>query len=204
MIARTDNAPSTLSPQVWRAVRRKARQLVGRAGVRPLDREDIEQELALHLWQALRNFNPEAGSPGAFVATVLARAGHSLLRRRNSRKRGKGHVHCSLTNEYEDPEGNIMGDQTDLVLCDADRPHEIAFDLAHDVDVVLAQLPPHLRQLAEDLKRQKVSEIARRTGVSRSTIYTRIAELRSAFSAAERKKSPRSSDTRRALCEVYK
>ena len=204
MIARTDRTAATLGPQACRAIRRKARQLVGRAGFRPGDREDIEQELALRLWQGLRNFNPEAGSPGAFAATVLSRAAHSLLRRRNCRKRGKGHVHLSLATEYEDSEGNVTGDQADLVLSSADRPHEVAFDLAHDVDVVLSQLPSHLRQLAEDLKHESVSQIARRAGVSRSTIYTRIAELRSAFLAAEHRKSSPPSDTRRAFCEVYK
>jgi RNA polymerase sigma factor (sigma-70 family) len=204
MIARADNHSITLSPQAWRSVRRKARQLIGRAGFRAFDREDIEQELALRLWEGLRNFDPEAGSPGAFVATVLARAAHSLLRRRNSRKRGKGHVHCSLATEYEDSEGNLTGDQTDLVLCGADRPHELAFDLAHDVAVVLAQLPPRLRELAEDLKHQSVAQIARRAGVSRSTIYGRIAELRAAFADAERKNRRDRSDTRRAFCEVYR
>ena len=52
------------------------------------------------------------------------------------------------------------------------------FELAHDVAVALAALPPTLRALAETLKRESVTQIARGQGVARSTIYARIVALR--------------------------
>ena len=203
MIARTGQ-PNPLNREIWRQIRRKAKQLVGKAGFRPADREDIEQELALRVWSGSRNFDPEVGHCGAFVTTVLERAANSLLRLRNSHKRGNGHGHRPLTIEYEDPEEGAAGDETALALCSTEPSHESVFDLAHDVAVVLDQLPPHLRELAEELKQQSVTEIFRRTDVSRSTIYKRITELRAAFTRADRKIFSQASDTSRALCEVNK
>lgn len=203
MIARTDQ-PNPLDRETWRRIRRKAKQLLGKAGFRQADREDIEQELALRVWGGLRNFDPEVGCSGAFVATVLERAANSLLRLRNSHKRGNGHGHRPLTIEYEDPEEGAAGDETALVLCSTEPSHESIFDLTHDVTVVLDQLPPRLRELAEELKQRSVTEIARRTDVSRSTIYAQIKQLRAAFAGADRKIFSQSSGASRALCEVNK
>ena len=203
MIARTEQ-PNPLNRENWRQIRRRAKQLVGKAGFRPADREDIEQELALRVWDGLRKFDPEVGQCGAFVTTVLERAANSLLRLRNSHKRGNGHTHRPLTIEYEDPEEGAAGDETALALCSAEPSHESVFDLAHDVAVVLDQLPPRLRELAEELKQRSVTEIVRRTDVSRSTIYKRITELRAAFTGADRKIFSQASDTSRAFREVNK
>ena len=70
--------------------------LIGKAGLTPADREDVEQELALRLWQALPGYNPDMGKLRRFVGTVLRRAAHSLLRLRTSRKRGGHCRHQSL------------------------------------------------------------------------------------------------------------
>jgi hypothetical protein len=56
--------------------------------------------------------------------------------------------------------------------------------------------------LAEELKNGRIADIARRTGLSRSTIYARVAKLRAAFVAADLKNLSPPSDTSRAFCEV--
>src|SRR5512140_1240899 len=92
----TDDTLRHNLPYLWRRVRRQAQRLIGKAGLTPADREDVEQELALRLWQALPGYNPDMGKCGAFVGTVLQRAAHSLLRLRTSRKRGGHCRHQSL------------------------------------------------------------------------------------------------------------
>jgi RNA polymerase sigma factor (sigma-70 family) len=201
MIGPTDK-PILLDREVWRQIRRQARQLIGKAGFRPADREDIEQELALRVWRSFPNFNPEAGCSAAFVATVLGRAANSLLRLRNSRKRGNGRQHRSLAIGHKSMADGFACDAMSHSICSSESSHEDKVDLAHDVAAVMAQLPAQLRKLAERLKHDNIASIARHDSVSRSTIYARLAELRRAFVAADLKNLSQASYTSRAFCEV--
>jgi RNA polymerase sigma factor (sigma-70 family) len=181
-------------------IRRKARQLIGKAGLRWADRDDLEQELTLRLWRGLRDFDPALGSPGAFVATVLERAAHSILRLRNSEKRSCRYVRQlgpapAMQNDGEPDES--CGD-----IASPSASHEAAVDLTHDVAIVLQTLPSPLRALAEELKHRGISEIAVRSGCSRSTIYARVAQLRAAFRFADQENPRSESDTLSAFCEV--
>ena len=198
---KADQPSPLLGPHAWRSIRHKASQLVGIAGLRYQDRPDIEQELALRVWRAMPNFDPDIGCSGAFVATVIERAANSLLRLRSSRKRGIRHAHQSLAI------GACMSGTGDDDTTRSARPctvvsHETAVDLVQDVGTVIDHLPSELRELAEGLKHHSVTETARRAGISRSTIYARIGALRVAFEAAGLKNLSRSSDTSRAFCEV--
>jgi DNA-directed RNA polymerase specialized sigma24 family protein len=189
--------PDFLDCDTRRRIRRKARQLVGMAGFRQADQEDIEQELTLRVWRSRAGFDPEMGSSAAFVTTVLSRAANSLLRLRNSRKRGPHHSHRSLAVEPRHP-----AEEMATTACSGASSQQHAIDLAHDVTAVVAQLPAHLRTLAEGLKHESISALARRDNVARSTIYLRLAELRRAFVAADLEILTRASDTSRALREV--
>lgn len=202
MIVLSEKPNNFIDTHVWRRIRGKAKQLVGKAGFQAADREDIEQELALRVWRSIQNYRPEMGCSDAFVTTVLQRAANSLLRLRNSSKRGRRHLHQSLISENKVPEESRHGVEATYVLCCTDRSHEIAVELAHDVAVVLSQLPSPLQELAHELKEYSAAEIARRKGLSRSTIYARMAHLRAAFVAADLKIFSRPSDTSRAFCEV--
>jgi RNA polymerase sigma-70 factor, ECF subfamily len=183
MIALPQNAPDTqdiLCRHARQRIRRKARQLIGKAGLKPADREDLEQELALRLWRGLKDFDPSLGHSAAFVTTVLDRAANSILRLRNSIKRGSRHAHQVLlppTIEEDDPDGGECSTEIGV----SEVSHEATVDLVHDVAIVLSRLSPALRALAEDLKHRGITEIVASSGVARSTIYARIARLRAAF-----------------------
>jgi len=144
--------PAALSRYAWRCIRRKAAWMAARPGFTRFDREDIEQELALRLWQSLGNFDPTKGNSGAFIATVLRRVGNSLLRRRCSRRRGAGRVHWTLDRLCQSDHGQLAGEDLFARLSTPASPHEVAFDVAHDVAVVLEQLPSDLRDLANQLQ----------------------------------------------------
>src|SRR5262249_42598198 len=57
-----------------RLIRRKARQLVGRAGLRFQDVPDIEHEIAVRLLQGLRWFDPNRAPRDPFVTHLVSNA----------------------------------------------------------------------------------------------------------------------------------
>ncbi len=165
-------------------VRRKARQLVGKAGFTRSDREDIEQELYLKLLKAARLFDPTQAHWHSFATAVIERHTASLLRDKRAEKRDSRCV-CSLdvvvTEDEEGPVqlGETIGqDEYDNRRGRWPRQEQELFELAQDVADVIAGLPAELRELAEALKTESLSEIARRTGVARSTLNARVQQLR--------------------------
>jgi RNA polymerase sigma factor (sigma-70 family) len=170
-----------LSQYAWQCIGRKAARLSCKPGFTRADRDDLAQELALRLWSALRNFDPARGKEQAFIATVLKRAGASLLRKSCSRRRGRRLKHlaiiCAETNDLQ----RSADAELTCALCATNGSSQKAFDLSHDVAVMMEHLPVKLRTLAEQLKEHSVTEIAERRGVSRFRIYAEIEVLRAQF-----------------------
>ena len=73
------------------------------------------------------------------------------------------------------------GSTFDVQMNRAGRSPEEVHLLALDVHTVLASLPRRLRKIAERLKTETVSDIARRAGVSRKQIYLSVWEIRRRF-----------------------
>jgi len=63
-------------------IRRRARRLVGVAGFRSSDTEDIEQELAIHLLKSLPNFDPGKAAYDTFVWRCVEVRVRELIRYR--------------------------------------------------------------------------------------------------------------------------
>lgn len=174
----------------WVVIRRKARQLVGRAGFTAQDREDIEQDLALRLLESLRSYDPAQGHRNAFVTAVVDRTAAKILRDRRTKKRNGGPVRSLDTllraldwdrEEYDD----VAHSFEESALIDR-LPHgeEEQVDLRQDLASVLEHLPADLRDLAERLKTQSVSEAARDLGMPRTTLQRRVDQLRQHFEEA--------------------
>jgi len=159
-------------------IRNKARRLIGRAGLRPQDREDLEQELFLKTFRRLSSCGPKKAQSPAFVATLVGHLGANLLRDRRAGKRrarirslasvvasadGPTELAAALgPREYDDRRGRHPRGDEDLAR------------LAADVRAVLAALPDDLRAVAERLMRQSIAEAARDLGVARTTLYEKI------------------------------
>jgi len=189
-----------LGREAWRAVRRKAKRLVVAGRFAAADREDLEQELAIRLWQGLSSYDPALGSLPSFIATILHRAAATLCRSRCSVRRGSGAIRLSWDAMSADATGSI---EEAMTSARAPLSHHEAFELAHDVAVVIETLPEELKRLARQLKRLSVTEIAQRQGVSRSLVYTRIHALRARFVAAGFEKiSPRRRTLRAQTAKV--
>jgi len=126
------------------------------------DRDDLEQEALLGLWAAMRHYDASRASLRTFLERVADKRFASLMRRhRNS-------VVLERLDGYR--------------FATADGIPAVQFHV--DFERVLAPLGDPDRMLARLLVDYGPAEISRMLGVSRSTVYARIARLRSAFRAA--------------------
>jgi RNA polymerase sigma-70 factor (ECF subfamily) len=165
-----DEEHPLLDPAARGLVRRKARQLVGKAGLTHRDRRDVEQELSLRLLYALEAFDPRRGPPGPFAARVLDRLGAKLLRERRATKRGLGRVASWIgALDVADPAGEARCERVGM---------------AADVEAVLASLPPDLRDLARRLGCEPLAAVARELGVPRTTLQGHVRRIRQRFEDA--------------------
>ncbi len=169
--------PDHFDPAIQDLIRRKARQLTGRAGFRAHDREDLEQELCLLLLKRLPAFDGKRGKLERFVAMALARYGVNLLRRQRAGKRDH-----RRTRQLRDPD-RVPWQGADARYLRGRSPEELV-DLAMDVASVLDQLPLAMRELAERLMKASPAQVARDLGMARTTLYTRIRNLRQRFEHA--------------------
>lgn len=173
-----------------RLIRHKARQLVGRYGFTLSDREDIEQELRLHLLQCMQRFDPNLGGCNTYISRVINRKIVSMLRHRLAEQREYHRVSCSLSESVVGEGGcHIERSQTldkdvDARLADG-RSHVEDADLALDLQATLAKLSPELRRTCEVLMTLPIGEAAQALGISRFTLRARRLKLRQILSAHE-------------------
>jgi hypothetical protein len=157
-----------LSPFEQAIIRRKVRQMIGCRGFKSQDYQSLEQELIARLLHALQSFDPTRAHRNAFVTTVVDRSAARIMRYHQAQKRD----HRRLI-EFQRLESRRLqrwpSEATELVL---------------DVEEVIARLPQQLRWLAEQLKHKSLTQVARESGIPRTTLGDRVRELRERFEAA--------------------
>lgn len=150
MNATTSLATRTAEPSddtlslIYRHARRKAAWLVKRAGFPQSDREDIEQELVLHLLGQMEKYDPKQGTLNAFVREVLFTYAGEMLRRRERRQDC-----CTITLLPMPEMVRVSDEQTTSQPNAPDHEH-----VRIEVGDFLETLPPTLRELCERLKTQ--------------------------------------------------
>jgi RNA polymerase sigma-70 factor, ECF subfamily len=171
-------------------IRRKINQLIGRAGFTEQDRRDLEQELILRLLQSLPSFDPTQAHRNVFTTTVIERYVANVLRNKRAAKRD--HRRSRSLNVVIGEEEEIPIELGDMIsqreldarrVCHPRSDEEVAM-LVQDLADVMAKLPDELRGLAERLKSQTVSEIARDMGIPRTTLNESVRRLRRRFENA--------------------
>jgi RNA polymerase sigma-70 factor (ECF subfamily) len=171
-------------------VKRKVRQIIGRAGFTKQDRQDLEQELIARLLHSLRSFDPKQAHRKAFVTAVVERDVANILRDKQAEKRdhrriGSLHVMIEVTEEGPTELADTIGDREfNARRCRDPRSAEDLAQLASDLAEVVAALPDELRDLAERLKTESISAIAREVGVPRTTLNDTVRRLRQRFEQA--------------------
>lgn len=176
-----DNSYDCFDAYAERLIRRKARQLVGKYGFTISDIKDIEQKLALALLQQLPNYDPTRASRRTFINRIINFEIATIIEGRKAKKRDYRLNAGSLNEDYKNDDGAIT---SRLELVDAEAcyrrlgwtcgPSEEQRDLKIDLDWLIVNLPPEIRELCMRLQYQTVLEISQATGVPRSTLYDRM------------------------------
>lgn len=169
-------------------IKRNVRQMIGRAGFKAQDREDLEQTLLLRLIRSLKSFDPERGHLNAFATVVVESATSKILRDAIAQKRDQRRM-VYEANRRSDESG---GQPIELIdSCEKDARHcrdplsaETLAELKLDLAEVIDRLPDPLRDLTGRLKTQSITEIARELRKPRTTIAGWVKRIRKHFEEA--------------------
>lgn len=167
-------------------VRHHAAALVRRGGLDRADRDDIEQELALHLVLRLPRFDPARASRRTFAARVVAHRAATLHESGWTAKETARRAAVSLHEETTDADGRpaelwrTVDDDATRARRDVGRAGDDA-DLRIDVAAAIASLPPEHQAICAALACGSTREAARTTGIPRRTLRGHVAEIRAHF-----------------------
>ncbi|MGD9126463.1 MAG: sigma factor [Planctomycetia bacterium] len=182
-----------ITPYAMTFIQHKAKQLVGKCGIREHDREDIEQELYLDLWQRLDKFDGDKATYNTFVQRVVENKISDLLRERCSDKSRLERLHLSFSRVVQLDEANgctitlgntIYNEQANrnrIRTCQEEQDHAI------DVRLIISRLPDYLQKSCELLlEGHTTAEVARMMGMKRVCFYEQVIEpLREIFREAD-------------------
>lgn len=173
-----------------RLIKKRARQLVGSAGFTASDVPDLEQELAMDLLTRLPKFQEGRAHRKSFIAVAIKHRAATLVESRKAAKRDFRKVAFSpdqafTGNDGKKQDGYDRLDREKILDSNVirrslpDQTEKIARVIA--LGQVLQKLSPELRRLCDLLIELPISDIAKKTGLSRDTIYRRIKTLRETF-----------------------
>ncbi len=171
-MSKSQNRYEGIDQYVVNQVRYHARKLSRHPGVHSMEVEDIEQELMLDYLSRIQAYDPERASRKTFVDRILNHKCANIIEEAKAQKRGGGVKELSLESWLE----NRDGEDDELLDHTYDRTDALHFTI--DLNHVMRDLPEPLASLLVQLGIYSVSEIARRSGTPRSTLYGSINELR--------------------------
>jgi DNA-directed RNA polymerase specialized sigma24 family protein len=187
MVAISHTAASAghwLDKPTLRTVRHWARQAKRRLYQSPIEREDIEQDLILHLLTWLGRFDAERANGGTFIQRIVRNKAATIVRDGLRKKRvAAGCVSIERLFRLEEAESEA---EADTALSDApgfpvweERHHRAA-----EVEMAVAQLPERLQALCRLLGTASHGEVRGRLGLSKYRFYKLLGELRICFAEA--------------------
>ncbi len=182
---------AVLGAEAQRIIRTKARQLIRTPWFATSEREDVQQELTLHVLRHIEKFDSKKGRLAAFIQQIVESHSAMLLRDRKRAKRAPGFYARSIETLREgvtdDPvSGSGAVSEADarrrLGLPDADSQESL--ELRAAIARVIAGLPSDLADVWDRLVRGNVASTARELGISRRQVRNALEEIRRRFAAA--------------------
>lgn len=160
-------------------VRCKARELVGKAGFKESDQDDIQQQLILALHEQREQYELTPLSHNTFVRCVVKQRISRLLAHQRAQKRH--YARCRSLGDFFDKEGH---ERQDSPLEDKTfRREKEKEQLEYAVEDVLEKMPKRLREVCNLLKLRSPRELAP-TKAERLILDSAIAEIRPYFEKA--------------------
>jgi RNA polymerase sigma factor (sigma-70 family) len=163
-------------PVTMRLVRHAARQVRAHSRAR-LERQDVEQELALHILSRVEKFDPAVSLWSTFVYEVVRNKAFQIIRDHKRKKRAARPT-CSLDDLAPDCDGRMVPLVETIASPSVQRHH----DLRMDVSAILSTLPKDLREICERLMAsQSLSNVQREMGLTKHGFRKRMEQLREIF-----------------------
>lgn len=172
----SDSEFQTARDIIWR----RASALAKTVEFRDLGSEELEQLLIEAVLERWSSYDADRSRPATFVRHLINHAVVDLRRHRRAAKRDirrETQLPKNQEGMAQEYEGAQVRERRGIPSSDAIRDS----DLGADVRIIVSQLPPDLAVLAELLTTHTPAEIVRRTGIPRSSLYTDIRRLRTAF-----------------------
>ena len=164
--------------QTMDMIRCHALRLLKKTAFQRDELEDIFQDLAEILLRRASKFAPHRGHWHTFVSVVLKNAALDLHDNRRALKRNR-QSEVNILDVYVLRDGNGEADEWDILCRPIDlMEEEINQCTVNDWLCILKSLPLSLQDLVKQLLTMSVSDIARKRGKSRASVYKDIKKLR--------------------------
>jgi RNA polymerase sigma-70 factor (ECF subfamily) len=178
------NRYAGINPYALACVRYHARRLINHPCFTPDDYEDIEQDLVIHFLLEWPKFDPTRSSERLHISMIIKMRVIYLMKEAEAQKRGGRRRPDSINRSIFDDDGNEV-EWLDTIASDAGLWgdaylgwNHLSADLRLDIDRAISQLPPPLADICERLKTSTITDVARETGIPRTTINDTIKKLR--------------------------
>jgi len=179
--------PAVLADVRW-AARRVSRSLRSSS----LSREDIEQDLLLHIVERAPNYDQRIASERTFARVVIRHAVASMGLRMKAQKRDYRCCTNSLDETFASGAadhiargGTTCGDNLRGACNPGCHCSVEALHLRVDLLALVERLPRDLRGLCHALVAEdRLADVAQKLGISRATLHRRLRQLRSELALA--------------------
>lgn len=168
-------------------IRIKAKKVIGKAGFRSDDLEDIQQEIALDVLMRLPGFDPEKSSRHTFINAIADNKVASLIEERNATKRHFLNAPISLNDSFDDGEQSLETRISSISSGDLPWNERNALseferiELRNAIMQTLRDLPPKLQDICLRLMRKSANAVAAETGIPKATILYNLKKIRKHF-----------------------
>ena len=166
-------------------IQSKARRLCRRPGFSSSEREDLEQEMWLHLVAQAHHFDARRASLNTFVDRAVCSCVAMILRHRQRSKRASGFGTLSLESTLIEVDGQATPAREAISPDDLHRRTGAGFHGAavrwEEVEAIayaLNAMPPESRDLCHRLMRGTVNSVAGDLGLSRQQVRGAISAIR--------------------------
>jgi DNA-directed RNA polymerase specialized sigma24 family protein len=174
-----------IDPDIVACVRHHARRMAGRIG--GMEVEDLEQVLMLQAHRRLHAYDPSRAGLRTFVDRVARNVCAELLAAASCERR-RGRPPDPPSSPWRSipthDEGSVAADESDAFAEPVDDDWWERVHLRCDVDRAVAILPGHLAECCRWLSIGGPSEAARRAGLARGSLHSRVTTIRRRFIAA--------------------
>jgi len=176
-----------------RSIQVAVNEFIRRYSLPKADRDDLIQDVSLHLIQQAENFNPSVGAWSTFVKCVVRSKLASIRRASRTRKHRKNAKTVSLNTKTRDQDGRTteIGDLFEEGASSSRKYQKIRSAQSHselrtDVRIVVRKLKPELRAICREfLSERNITEASEELEQARATTYRRIERIQETMTEYE-------------------